>query len=78
MQKFVDEGASVFLVGRRKKELNDAVAQLGKSAIAIAADVFRSDDVDRVITTITEKASKLDIVFANAAIAQGAALGEIT
>jgi len=77
-QKFVDEGASVFLVGRREKELNDAVARLGGSAIAIAADVSRSDDVDRVITTIAEKAGKLDIVFANAAIAQGAALGEIT
>ena len=77
-QRFIAEGARVFLVGRRAAELNAAVAQLGQNASAISADVSNLADLDRVMETIKVQAGRLDILFANAAIAEGAPLGAIS
>lgn len=77
-RKFVEEGATVFLVGRREKQLQEAVALLGEAAVGIPADVSQLDDLERVMAVIAQQNRKLDIVFANAAIAEGAPLGQIT
>ena len=77
-QRFIDAGATVFIVGRRAPELHDAAARLGTRAVALPADVANLSDLDRIMSTIRQQAGHLDIVFANAAIAEGAPLGQIT
>jgi len=47
-QRFVDEGAHVFITGRRQKELDQAVTQIGKSVTGVQGDVSKLDDLDRL------------------------------
>lgn len=73
------EGAYVFLVGRREDALEEAVAGIGTGqASYIRADVTVPSDLDRVASTIEATGRKLDIVFANAGIAEAAGLEDIT
>ena len=67
-KEFLCEGAFVFITGRRRAELDKAVAALGESAAAIQADAGKLDDLDRMYAEIKAKKGKLDIVFANAGI----------
>src|SRR6516165_5317389 len=76
--EFVKEGAFVFVTGRREAELAAAVAEIGRSATAIQADVSKSDDLDRLFSQIASEKGKLDVVFANAGIAKYAPLGQIS
>ena len=77
-QEFVDEGAHVFLTGRREKELAAAVKDIGRKVTGIRADVSNSQDLDRVFSQIKNEKGKLDIVFANAGAAKYARLGQIS
>lgn len=73
------EGAYVFLVGRRQDALEDAVADIGADqASSIRADVTQQADLDRVVSTIEATGRRLDIIFANAGIGEVAALGDLT
>ncbi len=73
------DGAHVVLVGRRQDALDDAVAGIGgQNVSAISADVTEPADLARVAATIEAQGGGLDIVFANAGIAEVAPLGEIT
>src|SRR5204862_636029 len=76
-KEFVNEGAYVFVTGRREPELA-AVKEIGKNVTGIRGDVSNLADLDRLFTQIKREKDKLDIVFANAGIATYAALGEIT
>ena len=53
-QRFVDEGARVFITGRRQKELDQAVTQIGKSITGIQGDVSKLDDIDRLYDKVKE------------------------
>lgn len=75
---FVDQGAFVFITGRRQAELNKAASSLGENVVAITADVSKSGDLDCVFQKIVDMKGSLDIVFANAGISSGHPLGEIT
>jgi NAD(P)-dependent dehydrogenase (short-subunit alcohol dehydrogenase family) len=75
---FAQRGATVYVTGRRQKELGDAVREIGKSAIGIQGDVSRLGDIDKVYRTIREQKGKLDILFANAGVGEFAPLGQIT
>jgi NAD(P)-dependent dehydrogenase (short-subunit alcohol dehydrogenase family) len=77
-KRFVSEGAYVFITGRRQKELDTAVKEIGKNVTAVQGDVSKLADLDRLFAQIKEEKGKLDIVFANAGVAKYAALGEIT
>jgi NAD(P)-dependent dehydrogenase (short-subunit alcohol dehydrogenase family) len=77
-KRFVEEGAFVFITGRREAELDAAVKDIGENVKAIKGDVSKLDDLDRIVAVIKEDKDRLDIVFANAGIAKYAALGEIT
>lgn len=77
-QRFVAEGAFVFITGRRQAELDAAVQQLGNSAVGIQGDVSNLADLDRVVATIKEQKGHLDILFANAGIAEFGPLSTIT
>jgi NAD(P)-dependent dehydrogenase (short-subunit alcohol dehydrogenase family) len=77
-RRFVSEGAFVFITGRRQEELDKAVAEIGHDVRALQGDVSKLDDLDRIVATIREEKERLDIVFANAGIAETAPLGSIT
>jgi NAD(P)-dependent dehydrogenase (short-subunit alcohol dehydrogenase family) len=77
-KRFVSEGAYVFISGRRQKELDLALSQIGKNVIGIQGDVSNLADLDRLYNTVKDQKGHLDILFANAGIAQFAPLGEIS
>ena len=74
----MNEGAYVFITGRREAELAAAKKQIGKNATAIQGDVSNLADLDRLFAQIKKEKGKIDIVFANAGIARYAPLGTIT
>ena len=77
-KKFVDEGAYVFITGRRDPELAAAVKEIGRNVTGVQGDVSKLGDLDRLFAQIKQEKGKLDIVFANAGVAKYARLGEIT
>ena len=74
---FAQRGATVYITGRRQKELDEAVREICQSAAGIQGDVSRLGDIDKVFHTIREQKGKLDILFANAGIGEFAPLGQI-
>jgi NAD(P)-dependent dehydrogenase (short-subunit alcohol dehydrogenase family) len=77
-KQFVNEGAYIFITGRRKPELAAAAQEIGKKVTAVQADPANLGDLDRLFAEIKREKGKLDIVFANAGTAPRAPLGEIT
>ena len=77
-KQLVNEGAYVFITGRREAELAAAKKQIGKNVTAIQGDVSNLDDLDRLFVEIKKEKGKIDIVFANAGVARYAPLGTIT
>lgn len=77
-KRFVDEGAYVYITGRRENELAAAVKEIGKNVTAVQSDVSKLADLDRLFAQVKREKGTLDIVFANAGIATYAPLGTIT
>jgi NAD(P)-dependent dehydrogenase (short-subunit alcohol dehydrogenase family) len=77
-QRFADEGATVYITGRRKAELDAAVKTVGERAIGVQSDVSHLKDLDRLLSTVEELSGRLDVVVANAGVAELARLGDIT
>jgi NAD(P)-dependent dehydrogenase (short-subunit alcohol dehydrogenase family) len=77
-KQFVNEGAYVFITGRRESELAAAVKEVGRNITAVRGDVSNLDDLDRLFAQIKREKGRLDIVFANAGVAKFAPLGTIT
>jgi NAD(P)-dependent dehydrogenase (short-subunit alcohol dehydrogenase family) len=77
-KQFVNEGAYVFITGRREPELAVAVKEIGRNVSGVQGDVSNLTDLDRLFGHIKNEKGKLDIVFANAGVAQYAPFGKIT
>jgi NAD(P)-dependent dehydrogenase (short-subunit alcohol dehydrogenase family) len=77
-KQFVNEGAYVFITGRRDPELARAVKEIGRNVTGVQGDVANLGDLDRLFARIKREKGKLDIVFANAGGAKFAPLGKIT
>jgi NAD(P)-dependent dehydrogenase (short-subunit alcohol dehydrogenase family) len=77
-QRFVEEGAYVFISGRRQGELDGAVRQIGKNTTGVQGDVSNLADLDRLYAAVREQKGHIDILFANAGIAELAPLVEIS
>jgi NAD(P)-dependent dehydrogenase (short-subunit alcohol dehydrogenase family) len=77
-KRFAAEGAKVVVTGRRKDELDRAVAEIGHGAIGVQGDVSKLDDLDRLYATVKEKHGRVDVLFANAGVGEFGRLGEIT
>jgi NAD(P)-dependent dehydrogenase (short-subunit alcohol dehydrogenase family) len=77
-KQFVNEGAYVFITGRRDPELVAALKKIGRNVAGIQGDVSNLGDLDRLFAQIKREKGKLDIVFANAGVARFARFGEIT
>ena len=74
---FVREGAYVFITGRRQKELDEAVQTVGSNLTGIQGDVAKLTDLDRLYEAVKSK-GKIDVLFANAGVAEFVPLGKIT
>ncbi|MEH7699504.1 glucose 1-dehydrogenase [Bacillus velezensis] len=77
-QKFVNEGAYVYITGRRQNELDKAVNQIGKNVTGVQGDISKLEDLDKLYDMIKQEKGKLDILFANAGTGNFLPLGEIT
>ena len=74
---FVKEGAYVFITGRRQKELDEAVKAIGSNVTGVQGDIAKLTDLDRLYEAVATK-GRIDVVFANAGVAEFAPLGKIT
>ena len=77
-QLFVDEGAHVFITGRRQDVLDDAVRQIGRNVTGVRGDAANLDDLDRLYDTVAREKGSIDVLWASAGGGEAAPLGDIT
>jgi NAD(P)-dependent dehydrogenase (short-subunit alcohol dehydrogenase family) len=78
-RRFADEGAYVFMTGRRASVLREAVLAIGeRSARGVVGDVSQVEDLKRLADIIANEKGRLDVLFANAGVGAIAPLGAIT
>lgn len=75
---FAQEGAHVFITGRRKDKLEEAVVAIGRNATGVHGDASNLEDLDRLYEAIARQKGKIDILFASAGFGEFAKIGEIT
>ena len=77
-KRFADDGARVYLTGRRADDLEVAAKNIGLTAVPLPSDVSRAADLDRVMDVIRGDGRQLDVVVANAGLGDGARLADVT
>ena len=77
-QRFVEEGAHVFITGRRRAQLDEAVALIGGRVEAVQGDVTRADDLNRLFDTVKAKAGRLDILVTSSGVSEFSTLESTT
>jgi NAD(P)-dependent dehydrogenase (short-subunit alcohol dehydrogenase family) len=77
-KRFAEEGARVFITGRRPAELDKAITAIGGDAAAIQGDVSNLTDLDRIFAQIQAQAGRIDVLAANAGFYEFGTFGEIT
>jgi NAD(P)-dependent dehydrogenase (short-subunit alcohol dehydrogenase family) len=77
-KRFVEEGAYVFITGRRQEALDEAVKLIGRNVTGVRGDAANLDDLDHLFETVRKQKGKIDILFASAGKGQPAVLGKIT
>ena len=75
---FVEEGAYVFLTGRRQEKVDEAVKLIGRNVTGVQGDAANLDDLDRLFGTVKREKGRIDVLFASAGSGESAKLGEIT
>jgi NAD(P)-dependent dehydrogenase (short-subunit alcohol dehydrogenase family) len=75
---FVDEGAHVFISGRRKELLDEAVKLIGRNVTGVQADSANLDDLDRLFDAVRREKGAVDVLWASAGMGEERKLGEIT
>src|SRR6201996_9498321 len=77
-QLFVDEGAYVFITGRRQEALDEAVKLIGRNVTGVPGDAANLDDLDRLFDTVKREKGAVDVLWASAGTGEQGRLGEIT
>jgi Dehydrogenases with different specificities (related to short-chain alcohol dehydrogenases) len=77
-QRFVTEGAFVYITGRSQSGLDEAVRKIGRHVTGVQGDVLNLADLDHLYATVKQQHGHIDILFANAGLGEVAPLGEIT
>ena len=77
-KRFVEEGAYVFITGRRQEQLDEAVKLIGRNVTGVRGDAANLDDLDRLFDTVKREKGKIDVLFASAGKGEAVPLGEIT
>jgi NAD(P)-dependent dehydrogenase (short-subunit alcohol dehydrogenase family) len=75
---FVEEGAYVFITGRKQEQLDEAVKLIGRNVTGVRGDAANLDDLDRLFDTVKREKGKIDVLFASAGKGEAVPLGEIT
>jgi NAD(P)-dependent dehydrogenase (short-subunit alcohol dehydrogenase family) len=75
---FVEEGAYVFITGRRQKQLDDAVKAIGKNVTGVQGDASHLADLDRLYETVKREKGRVDVLFASAGTGEFAPIGEVS
>jgi NAD(P)-dependent dehydrogenase (short-subunit alcohol dehydrogenase family) len=75
---FVDEGAHVFISGRRQEALDDAVKVIGRNVTGVQGDAADLADLDRLFDTVKREKGAIDVLWASAGTGEQRRLGEIT
>jgi NAD(P)-dependent dehydrogenase (short-subunit alcohol dehydrogenase family) len=75
---FVEEGAHVFITGRRKDKLDEARKLIGKNVTGVQGDASNLGDLDRLYETVKREKGKIDILFASAGQGEYATLEQVT
>lgn len=75
---FVEEGAYVFITGRRPQQLDEAVRAIGRNVTGVQGDAANLADLDRLFETVRREKGHLDVLFASAGQGEFAALGEVS
>jgi NAD(P)-dependent dehydrogenase (short-subunit alcohol dehydrogenase family) len=77
-KRFVEEGAYVFITGRRQEALDEAVKLIGRNVTGVRGDMANLEDLDRLFDTVKREKGKIDILYASAGTGESVPLGEIT
>ena len=77
-KRFVEEGAYVFITGRRQEALDEAVKLIGRNVTGVRGDAANLDDLDRLFDTVKREKGKIDVLYASAGTGEAVPLGEIT
>lgn len=77
-KEFIEQGAHVYITGRRKEQLDEAVKQLGSGVTAVQSDVSNLEDIDKLIAEVKGKHGKIDVLVSNVGIAHFEPLGYIS
>jgi len=76
---FVEEGAYVFITGRRQDQLDKAVREIDRNVTGVQGDVSNLADLDRLYDTVKAEKGHIDILFASAGVGEfNVPLGSIT
>jgi len=75
---FVEEGAFVFVTGRRKPNLDEAVKSIGRNVVGVQGDSSILADLDRLYETVRSEKGAIDVLFASAGTGEFAPIGEVT
>jgi NAD(P)-dependent dehydrogenase (short-subunit alcohol dehydrogenase family) len=75
---FVEEGAHVYITGRRQAELDKAVAAIGRNVTAVQGDAASLEDLDRLYRLVREIHGRVDVVFANAGLVEHQTIDTVT
>ncbi|MCE4226604.1 SDR family oxidoreductase [Methylobacterium sp. C25] len=75
---FVEEGAHVFITGRRQEALDEAVKVIGRKVTGVPGDAANLDDLDRLFETVRREKGSIDVLFASAGRGEPVPLGQIT
>ncbi|MFF0714407.1 SDR family oxidoreductase [Streptomyces bauhiniae] len=77
-KRLAAEGAHVFITGRRQDELDAAAKEIGPAATAVTGDIADLADLDRLYEAVRSRGRGLDVLFANASVADLVPLGQVT
>jgi NAD(P)-dependent dehydrogenase (short-subunit alcohol dehydrogenase family) len=77
-KKFVEEGAHVFITGRRQIELDKARAAIGRNVTAVRGDAASLEDLDALYRTVRETKGRVDVLFANAGFVEHQTIDVVT
>jgi NAD(P)-dependent dehydrogenase (short-subunit alcohol dehydrogenase family) len=77
-KRFVQEGAYVFITGRKQEKLDEAVKLIGRNVTGVRGDAANLDDLDRLFETVKREKGKIDVLYASAGMGDAAPLGQIT
>jgi NAD(P)-dependent dehydrogenase (short-subunit alcohol dehydrogenase family) len=75
---FVEEGAYVFITGRKQEQIDEAIKVIGRNVTGVQGDAANLEDLDRLFDIVKRKKGKIDVLFASAGIGEPVPLGKIT